>query len=189
MAESSSRTSNGSSSAPAAIICRLPPDQLLSILLRLPIDSILCFGMTCKKLRSLTTQSEALWESICRRDWGASSADALCNHNNTNISWKKLYQKVHQLDSVHCRTLLAPDNAQAQAVPAPRASHSLNFLSGFLVLFGGGCEGGTSSFSSPSVTIFLLKLQPKSCLALFLNFLSAYAPALVFLSALMHHAL
>ncbi|CAI9114568.1 OLC1v1015318C1 [Oldenlandia corymbosa var. corymbosa] len=133
----SSSSSSSSSSSAADNICRLPEDQLLSILLHLPVDSILCFGITCKKLRSLITQSDALWESICRRDWGASFVDVLINTTNTNIQWKKLYQQVYRLDSVYCHgSLLDKD------VPSPRASHSLNFVSGFLVLFGGGCEGG-----------------------------------------------
>ncbi|XP_027167768.1 F-box/kelch-repeat protein At1g51550 isoform X2 [Coffea eugenioides] len=147
---SSNESSSSSSSSPgtaAATVCRIPDDHIFSILLRLPIDSILCFGMTCRRLRSLT-YSDALWESICRRDWGSSSVDDLIKAHDPSIpiAWQNLYQQLHQLDSVYCRRLLAaaaPATPPApDMVPSPRASHSLNFVSGCLLLFGGGCEGG-----------------------------------------------
>ncbi|KAL3528498.1 hypothetical protein ACH5RR_007820 [Cinchona calisaya] len=150
MAQKSSSSSNGlSSSSSSSPVCRIPEDHLFSVLLRLPIDSILSFGMTCRRLRSLT-YSDALWESICRRDWGPFSVDdlikaaapaaAASSHHDPIFPWKKLYRQLHQFDSVYCRRLVAaPD---PQSLPCARASHSLNFVSGCLVLFGGGCEGG-----------------------------------------------
>lgn len=134
MAESSSSSSNNGSSP----IARIPQDHLFSILLLLPIESILCFAMTCKKLKSLA-YSDSLWESICRRDWGQPPVDAL---NASNHPWKKLYQQVYQLDSVFCHRLSAEIPDADEILPTPRASHSLNLVSGCLVLFGGGCEGG-----------------------------------------------
>ncbi|GLJ26488.1 hypothetical protein SUGI_0511620 [Cryptomeria japonica] len=39
-------------------------------------------------------------------------------------------------------SVFARQLTQLDAIPSPRASHSLNFISGTLVLFGGGCQGG-----------------------------------------------
>ncbi|KAH6773289.1 Kelch repeat-containing F-box family protein [Perilla frutescens var. hirtella] len=134
MAESSSSNSNNGSSSP---VKRIPQDHLFSILLLLPIESILSFSMTCKKVRSLAN-SDSLWESVCRRDWGNGPFEALKTCNDLRLPWKKLYQQVYELDSVFCRRLLAVE----ESVPTSRASHSLNLVSGCLVLFGGGCTGG-----------------------------------------------
>ncbi|CAA2972257.1 F-box kelch-repeat At1g51550 [Olea europaea subsp. europaea] len=140
---SSSRTtatnSDESSSSPITILAQ---DHLFSILLLLPIESILCFAMTCRKLKFLA-YSDSLWESVCRRDWGNFPVDALKASNSVQgIHWKKLYQQVHQLDSVYCHKLLVETPDGDEVLPSPRASHSLNFVNGCLVLFGGGCEGG-----------------------------------------------
>lgn len=127
-------------------IYNLIQDHLFSILLLLPINSILSFAQTCKKFKSLVS-SDTLWESICRREWGPTCVDALkssyfvANYGDVNyMPWMKLYKQVAQLGSVSCLKLSDPvaDNL----VPCPRASHSLNFVSNCLVLFGGGCEGG-----------------------------------------------
>ncbi|XP_059644754.1 F-box/kelch-repeat protein At1g51550 [Cornus florida] len=138
MAESSSSSHSGSSP-----ITHMTQDHLFSILLLLPIDSILSFSMTCKKFRTLS-YSDTFWESICRRDWGNPSVDALKSSPHTKqllqFPWNKLYQQVYQLDSVSCHRL--SDSDAEEVFPRPRASHSLNFVSGCLVLFGGGCEGG-----------------------------------------------
>ncbi|KAK3035551.1 hypothetical protein RJ639_034756 [Escallonia herrerae] len=142
---SSSSSHNGSSSP----ITNIAQDHLFSILLLLPVDSIISFSMTCKR-SMLLTHSDTLWESICRRDWGPTSVDSLkssaaasaaadTNHLQ-QLVWKKLYQQVHQLNCVSCYRLSDPDGDEAY--PRPRASHSLNFVSGCLVLFGGGSEGG-----------------------------------------------
>lgn len=154
MAESSSSSSNYGSSP----VTRIPQDHLFSILLLLPIESILSFAMTCKKLRSLA-YSDSLWESICRRDWGQTPVDALKGSNHLHqLPWKKLYQQVYQLDSVFCHRLLAESPDVGEALPRPRASHSLNLVSGCLVLFGGGCEGGQSLLVIAISFLFLLNL-------------------------------
>ncbi|KAI3521256.1 hypothetical protein L1887_10717 [Cichorium endivia] len=113
-------------------------DHLFSILLLLPLESILSFAMTCKKTTRLT-HSHTLWKSICTRDWGHSAVDALVNSSSSphSIDWKRLYQRLRNLDRVSCYKLTDSENS-----PGPRASHSLNFFSGCLVLFGGGSEGG-----------------------------------------------
>ncbi|XP_073037596.1 F-box/kelch-repeat protein At1g51550-like [Primulina eburnea] len=115
-------------------IARLSQDQLFSILLLLPIQSILCFATTCKRF-NLLAYSDALWESVYRRDWGHPPADA------AKLPWKNMYRQVYQLDTVNCHSLLL-GNDDEWPCPRPRASHSLNLVSGCLVLFGGGCEGG-----------------------------------------------
>lgn len=59
---------------------------------------------------------------------------------NQSLPWMKLYKSVCGLESIYCRKLSDPDGDFA--CPNPRASHSLNFVSECLVLYGGGCEGG-----------------------------------------------
>lgn len=127
-------------------ITHLAQDHLFTILLLLPVDSILSFAMTCKRFRALT-YSDTLWESLFRRDWGPISVDAFksSNHNHHHhhhqqLPWMRLYKQVSQLDCVSCRKLSDPDDEIV--LPNPRASHSLNCVSDCLVLFGGGCEGG-----------------------------------------------
>lgn len=134
MAETSTSYNNGSP------ILNLAQDHLFTILLLLPTDSILSFAMTCKRFRSLTS-SDTLWESICRRDWGPTAADALKSSSHHQLlTWMGLYKQVSQLDHVCCHKLSDPGGELV--FPSPRASHSLNFVSDCLVLFGGGCEGG-----------------------------------------------
>lgn len=125
-------------------ISHLAQDHLFSILLLLPVNSILSFALTCKKFNSLAS-SDTLWQSICRRDWGPSCVDALksslcADNGETHVHWRKLYKEVAQLGSVSCLKLTNP--VADGLVPCPRASHSLNFMSNCLVLFGGGYEGG-----------------------------------------------
>ncbi|XP_050104503.1 F-box/kelch-repeat protein At1g51550-like [Malus sylvestris] len=143
MAETStsSRSSSFGYSSSGSPISNLAQDHLFTILLRLPADSILCFAMTCKKFRALAA-SDSLWESICWRDWGPKSVEALkaSNFGLQQLPWMRLYKQVSRVDSVYCRKLSDPDGGLG--FPCPRASHSLNFVSGCLVLFGGGCEGG-----------------------------------------------
>ncbi|GAV59447.1 F-box domain-containing protein/Kelch_3 domain-containing protein/Kelch_4 domain-containing protein, partial [Cephalotus follicularis] len=120
-------------------ILNLAQDHLFSILLILPIDSVLSFAMTCKRLRSVA-RSDTLWESICRRDWGPTSVDAIKSSGHHQlVPWMRLYKQVSQLDLVCCHKL---SDLGGEVSPSPRASHSLNFVSDCLVLFGGGSEGG-----------------------------------------------
>ncbi|XP_065853471.1 F-box/kelch-repeat protein At1g51550 [Euphorbia lathyris] len=133
---------NGSSSSSISPIMSLPQDHLYTIVLLLPVDSILSFSITCKRFKSWIC-FDSLWESICRRDWGAVSVDALKSSSGSNtqrLPWMRLYKEVYRLDSVSCRKLA--DSDSQSLFPSPRASHSLNFVSDCLVLFGGGCEGG-----------------------------------------------
>nr|XP_043618346.1 F-box/kelch-repeat protein At1g51550 [Erigeron canadensis] len=129
-------------------------DQMLSILMLLPVESILSFGMSCKKARRLT-RSNALWKSICFRDWGitptqhqhlllllqsssdSSSSSSDANNSGGEFDWNRLYRRLRNLDRVSCFNMIPLDSS-----PTPRASHSLNFFKGCLLLFGGGSEGG-----------------------------------------------
>ncbi|KAF7814659.1 F-box/kelch-repeat protein [Senna tora] len=122
-------------------ITHIAQDHLFTILLLLPVDAILSLSMTCRRLRALAC-SDAVWESVCRRDWGSRCVDALksSNSNRSRCPWMRIYKQVSALDSVYCHGL--PDSLAQLDFPTPRASHSLNFLSDCLVLFGGGCEGG-----------------------------------------------
>ncbi|KAK4267708.1 hypothetical protein QN277_024453 [Acacia crassicarpa] len=125
-------------------IINLSQDHLFTILLFLPIDAIVSLSMTCRRLRALTC-SDTLWESLCRRDWGSRCVDALkCSSNIINnqieFPWMRLYKQVSVLNTVYCHRLCDP--ISQMDFPTPRASHSLNFVSDSLVLFGGGREGG-----------------------------------------------
>lgn len=135
MADTSSNNSNNGSP-----LFNLSRDCLFSILRKLPIDSILCFGMTCKRFRSLTNYN-CLWESLCKRDWGDGSVNAVKSSNPRQIvPWMRLYKQLFKFDCVSCRLLSDPD--VDLSLPDPRAVHSLNFVSNCLVLFGGACEEG-----------------------------------------------
>ena len=72
--------------------------------------------------------------------------------NNQQFPWMRLYKQVSLLDSISCHKLTDPDSTQS-LLPSPRASHSLNFVSDCLVLFGGGCEGGQSLSLSALVSL------------------------------------
>ncbi|XP_010545610.1 PREDICTED: F-box/kelch-repeat protein At1g51550-like [Tarenaya hassleriana] len=126
----------GSSSTP---IMNLAQDHLFAILHLLPVDSILSFSMTCKRFRDLAC-SDGLWEAVCRRKWGPATVEALKSSSRDGFAWMKLFERVRKLDSVCCHVIPNPD--AESLLPSPRASHSLNFVTDYLVLFGGGCEGG-----------------------------------------------
>ncbi|KAG2720762.1 hypothetical protein I3760_02G050300 [Carya illinoinensis] len=142
--EESGTSGVGNNNRNRAPITSIAQDHLVTILLLLPSDSILSFAMTCKRFRALIF-SDTLWESICRRDWVLKSVDALKSSDlhfqqQQQLPWMRLYKQVFRLGSVSCHNLTYPDSELL--VPRPRASHSLNFVSDCLVLFGGGCEGG-----------------------------------------------
>lgn len=132
---------SSSSSSSGSAISNMAQDYLFTILLLLPIDAILSLSMTCKRFRALSS-SHTLWRSLCKRDFGSTCVDSLLNSSNNNqhhhFPWMRLYKQVSLMDSVCCHKLLVSD----LDFPAARASHSLNFVSDCLVLFGGGCEGG-----------------------------------------------
>uniref|UniRef100_A0A1D1XH03 F-box/kelch-repeat protein At1g51550 n=1 Tax=Anthurium amnicola TaxID=1678845 RepID=A0A1D1XH03_9ARAE len=148
MAESSRSSQTAATSSPSvssfsssrdSSMTQMNDDQIFSILQLLPVESVLSFCMTCRKFRSLAS-SDPLWEAICRREWGEGPVDSLLaslSPERRGVSWKRLYQQVVQLNSLSCRTLSSKDGI----FPKPRASHTLNFVSDCLVLYGGGCDG------------------------------------------------
>lgn len=87
------------------------------------------------------SQSDTLWESLCVRDWRLRDLGDDDDGAAGGVSkYKKMYRRVYQLQAVSCRGLSVSD---PDVYPGPRASHSLNFVSGSLLfLFGGGSDGG-----------------------------------------------
>jgi hypothetical protein len=151
----------GSSSPP--LIAQLGYDQVLSVLCLLPADAVLSFSATCRVFRAWAS-SDALWEALCRRDWGARAAAALAERRRVErrgAPWRRVYAEVARLSALSARRVPVKG-----ASPRPRASHSLNLVAGWLVLFGGGCEGGNNSyiislllFSCPIIAFLLIKVK------------------------------
>ncbi|KAK7255069.1 hypothetical protein RIF29_28471 [Crotalaria pallida] len=142
MEESSSGSSVNHHNYSGSPITNMAQDHLLTILLLLPVDAVLSLSMTCKRFKAIAS-SDTLWKSLCKRDFGSTCVDALMHHcqHQFPIPWMRLYKQVSQMDSVCCHRLLS-DSYGGLDFPSARASHSLNFVSNCLVLFGGGCEGG-----------------------------------------------
>lgn len=140
MEEDEAGASSSSSSPPP--IAQLGYDQVLSILRLLPPEAVLSFAATCRAFRAWAS-SDALWEALCRRDWGARAAAALADRRRDRdrsggqAPWRRVYAEVSRLGALSARRVPVRG-----ASPRPRASHSLNLVAGWLVLFGGGCEGG-----------------------------------------------
>ncbi|KAJ6813820.1 F-box/kelch-repeat protein-like [Iris pallida] len=79
--------------------------------------------------------STPIWKGT-KRDFSMAS---ISSQGRREISWMRLYREVSHLGSLFCHRLSSKDGI----IPRPSASLSLNFVSGCLVLFGGGCEGET----------------------------------------------
>lgn len=120
----------------AAPVGHLGYDQVLSILRLLPAEAVLSFAATCRAFRDWAS-SDVLWEALCRRDWGARAAAAALEDWRCGVPWRRLYAEVARLSALQARRLQVKGTS-----PRPRASHSLNLVAGWLVVFGGGCEGG-----------------------------------------------
>ncbi|PWZ46287.1 F-box/kelch-repeat protein [Zea mays] len=115
-------------------------DQVLSVLRLLPPEAVLSFAATCRVFRAWAS-SDALWEALCCRDWGSRATAALAERRRDRggglqAPWRRVYAEVARLGALSARRVPARG-----ASPRPRASHSLNLVAGWLVLFGGGCEG------------------------------------------------
>ncbi|KAK3121341.1 hypothetical protein QOZ80_8BG0651100 [Eleusine coracana subsp. coracana] len=121
-------------------IAQLGFDQVLSVLRLLPAEAVLSFSATCRAFRAWAC-SDALWESLCRREWGARAVAALAERRRERggggAPWRKVYAEVARLGALSARRVPVKG-----ASPRSRASHSLNLIAGWLVVFGGGCEGG-----------------------------------------------
>lgn len=174
----------------------LDSEQMMNISELLPLQSLLALGMTCRRFRDIC-YSDRLWESICRREWGNLAVDAMfrcsaslstssssssSSSSSTSLSscegerrkfggwsWKRVYEQAQQMKCLSCMRLTPKG-----AAPHPRASHSLNFISDSLVLFGGGCEGG-------AISLLQSVIIGKVGLANFMVFLAAIAIAFCFL--------
>lgn len=145
----------GAASSSPPPIAQLDFDQLLSVLRLLPPEAVLSFAATCRAFRAWAS-SDALWEALCRRDWGARAAAALAERRRERggggvpAPWRRVYAEVARLGALSARRVPVRG-----ASPRPRASHSLNLVAGWLVLFGGGSEGG-NCIRIISPTSFLL---------------------------------
>ncbi|KAL9254142.1 F-box/kelch-repeat protein-like protein [Drosera capensis] len=144
---SRSHSPSSSSSSP---LSQLPSDHLISILLHLPTPSIISFSLACKRNHSLAL-SNTLWESVCARDWGGyfhSFKSHLLAKGLKRVEWVEAYKGVVGVERACCRRLRDGVEVEVEVccgedgVPNSRASHSLCWVGGWLVLFGGGCEGG-----------------------------------------------
>lgn len=115
----------------------LGADQVLGILQKLPVSSVLAFGMTCRRFRDLA-DSDVLWAVICRREWGSRAVDAWLDvGKNNKTGWKGLHRQVLALSSVTWHKL-----HQGDFTPSARASHSMVSFSQKVAIFGGGYDGG-----------------------------------------------
>jgi len=93
MAEENGEEASGGGGGRGIIITEEISDEhlLLSILLLLPLESILCFGMSCKKIMALT-RSHTLWKSLCNRDYNHHSTDS--NSDAGVVDWYRLYHRL-----------------------------------------------------------------------------------------------
>jgi hypothetical protein len=96
----------GSSSPPP--IAQLGYDQVLSVLRLLPADAVLSFAATCRVFRAWAS-SDALWEALCRRDWGARAAAALAERRREErggAPWRRVYSEVARLSILSARRVI-----------------------------------------------------------------------------------
>lgn len=129
----------------AAPVEHLGYDQVLSILRRLPAEAVLSFAATCRAFRAWAS-SDVLWEALFRRDCGGRAAAALAERRRDR-PWRRVYADVARLGALSARRLRVKGVS-----PRPRASHSLNLVAGWLVVFGGGCEGGNCTRVTSAVS-------------------------------------
>jgi len=129
--------SNGRNSSSAQCgISSLSFDQIVTILQFLPVQSIIAFGLTCKRFLDIT-EGDDLWAFICTREWGSRAVQAWPMLGKDKKRWKRVYRQMLMLKAGSWRKV-----DQGDVLPAPRASHSLNTVAGRVSVFGGGCQGG-----------------------------------------------
>lgn len=169
MEEDEAGTASSSSSPP---IVQLGYDQVLSVLRLLPPEAVLSFAATCRVFRAWAS-SDALWEALCCRDWGSRATAALAERRRDRggglqAPWRRVYAEVARLGALSARRVPARG-----ASPRPRASHSLNLVAGWLVLFGGGCEGGNYNqivSPRPSCYVVIWFIKVKKIIVLCVDF-------------------
>lgn len=129
--------SNGRISPSAQFgLSSLSLDQVVTILQFLPVQSIVAFGLTCKRFWEIAEEDE-LWAFICVREWGSRAVQAWPMLGKDKKRWKRVYRQMLMLKAASWRKV-----DQGDVLPAPRASHSLNAVAGKVTVFGGGCQGG-----------------------------------------------
>lgn len=111
-------------------------DQILVILQFLPVQSLIAFGLTCKRFKEIA-EGDSLWAFICVREWGSRAVHSWPKHGKERGGWKWVYRQMLMLKAGSWRKV-----EQGGVSPAPRASHSLCTVAGNLIVFGGGCQGG-----------------------------------------------
>ncbi|KAK9097496.1 hypothetical protein Sjap_022993 [Stephania japonica] len=102
----------------------------------LQMQSILLQDMICVIFKPLAS-SDPLWESLCRRDFGSPSIDAILSsplHPNHHLSWRSLYQQVSQLGFVNCSKLLSGSASNYDFSLVPRGFCSLHFKCSVILL-------------------------------------------------------
>lgn len=114
----------------------LGSDQVLAILLCLPVQSVIAFGLTCKRFQDIA-ESDNLWVSICNREWGSRAVLAWPVLSKDRGGWKRVYRQMLMLKAGFWHKV-----SQLDVGPAPRASHSMNAIGGNITIYGGGCTGG-----------------------------------------------
>ncbi|KAE9468051.1 hypothetical protein C3L33_00034, partial [Rhododendron williamsianum] len=185
MAESSSSSNNYGSWSP---ITHMAQDHLFSILLLLPIDSILSLSMTCKRLKSIT-YSDTLWESICRRDWGPTSVDAIksssaaagtdSRHHHLQLPWMESIDR-----SINWTLSLAIDYLNQIAMSPSQGPEllipSILFLGAWFCLVGVVKEVAYKLLERAFEVSSDLLCQRSSVFQAFSQFLFVYASGLCF---------
>ncbi|KAL3699520.1 hypothetical protein R1sor_017542 [Riccia sorocarpa] len=114
----------------------LGADQILTIIQHLPIQSIIAFGMTCKRYKAIS-ETDALWVHVCKREWGSRAVDAWPTSGRQKVGWKGLYRQMLLLGAAAWQRM-----QQGPVFPTPRASHTMNVVKGKVTIFGGGSDGG-----------------------------------------------
>jgi hypothetical protein len=91
------------------------------VLRLLPAEAVLS-SATCRVFRAWAS-SDALWEALCRRDWGARAAAALAEHRREDrggAPWRRVYAEVARLSALSARRVLRSPSAGARSVAARR---------------------------------------------------------------------
>lgn len=74
---------------PGSVINLLGHDHLVLILERLSIRSVLSFGLACKQGLELAC-SDALWASLCKREWGPQASEVEPIVHRVKGGWKEV---------------------------------------------------------------------------------------------------
>jgi hypothetical protein len=103
------------------------------VLRLLPAEAVLSFSATSRVFRAWAS-SDALWEALCRRDWGAHAAAALAEprrEERGGAPWRRVYAEVARLSALSCARRAPARGAWQRAVAegVRRGRQALSFLS------------------------------------------------------------